>query len=726
MADNENTILTEESESTRIINLSEASEMDAGMYFVTDSSNGTRKVPITKLIDADLEKEYAAAPAKEVGELKEDLEDEVTAREESDTAINTDLARKANIDGAYDSMTVGNAEQLVSNQYIEDKVPYLFRTSGGSADIGNREEDTIVGGTVAWNQLVQNGNFATSQYWEQENASGSKTITASNNELSITVNDTVTSYYQVAVRNTNYYSFPVGHKILLTGEFYFPFDSRAVLRSPDLFGGSGNIMSDTISANTWTKWNAIFASQSESNVRPYYCPGDNTSSFTQGSTWKMKNVMLIDLTLLFGSTIADYIYSLEQATAGSGVAKLKSWGFFAEDYYPYDAGSLKSVESLVSHDMVGFNQWDEQWEVGKYSSSGAKTDSSTQIRCKNAIKVLPSTEYYVFIPYSSTTNGFFACYFYDMNGDYVSSLTTGASTKSNGQSVTIPSGCYEMRFFVSASYGTTYKGDICINLSWSGTRNGEYEPYVKHSYPLDSDLTLRGIPKLDSANELYYDGDIYESDGTVTRKYGIVDLGTLDWSYSSNFSVFKSEDLKSVIGDGLNIKCNKYPTTSSLSSGAIANADKVIGANKFSAQTSGNFAIGTLIVKDTSYTDAATFKTAMSGVYLVYELATPTSEEADPYQTPQIVDDWGTEEYVTESVVPVGHITKYPANLRDKLQHLPNLADDDGFYLIQQVGTQMYLVAFHIPKATGLADGIYALKATVSGGTPTYTWESES
>ena len=73
MADNENTILTEENESTRIINLSEASEMDAGMYFVTDSSNGTRKVPITKLIDADLEKEYAAAPAKEVGDLKEDL-----------------------------------------------------------------------------------------------------------------------------------------------------------------------------------------------------------------------------------------------------------------------------------------------------------------------------------------------------------------------------------------------------------------------------------------------------------------------------------------------------------------------------------------------------------------------------------------------------------------------------------------------------------------------------
>ena len=71
--------------------------------------------------------------------------------------------------------------------------------------------------------------------------------------------------------------------------------------------------------------------------------------------------------------------------------------------------------------------------------------------------------------------------------------------------------------------------DTCVHLTWSGYRNGEYEPYEKHSYPLDSTLTLRGIPKLDANNNLYYDGDTYESDGTVTRKYGIVDLGTR-WS----------------------------------------------------------------------------------------------------------------------------------------------------------------------------------------------------
>ena len=32
---------------------------------------------------------------------------------------------------------------------VEDKVPYNFRKSGGSAEIGNKEIDKIVGGTIA-------------------------------------------------------------------------------------------------------------------------------------------------------------------------------------------------------------------------------------------------------------------------------------------------------------------------------------------------------------------------------------------------------------------------------------------------------------------------------------------------------------------------------------------------------------------------------------------------
>lgn len=99
---------------------------------------------------------------------------------------------------------------------------------------------------------------------------------------------------------------------------------------------------------------------------------------------------------MFGSTIADYIYSLERTTAGAGVAWFRK--LFPNDYYAYNTGELISVKT-----------------------------SAHVIR--------------------------------DVNDNIIG------------------------------------------------------------NYPLDPDLELRGILKLDSNNKLYYDGDEYEPSGTVTRKY---------------------------------------------------------------------------------------------------------------------------------------------------------------------------------------------------------------
>ena len=86
-----------------------------------------------------------------------------------------------------------------------------------------------------------------------------------------------------------------------------------------------------------------------------------------------------------------------------------------------------------------------------------------------------------------------------------------------------------------------------------------------------------------------------------------------------------------------------------------------------------SFSVSTpeVIFKDTAYSNAASFKTAMSGVYLVYELATPTTETADPYQSLQVCDPNGTEEFVSTGIVPVGHEIRYLENLRAKIEGLP-------------------------------------------------------
>ena len=111
---------------------------------------------------------------------------------------------------------------------------------------------------------------------------------------------------------------------------------------------------------------------------------------------------------------------------------------------------------------------------------------------------------------------------------------------------------------------------------------------------------------------------------------------------------------------------------------------------------------------------------ASNNFTVVVELAEPTTETAQPYHSTQWVSDWGTEEFVSTGIVPVGHETRYPANLRDKLQHLPDAASGNGSYLITQTDGQMVLTPFPAPPSTA---GNYVLKATVVNDVATYTWE---
>lgn len=53
------------------------------------------------------------------------------------------------------------------------------------------------------------------------------------------------------------------------------------------------------------------------------------------------HLSVIDLTVMFGSTIADYIYNLEQGEAGAGVAFFKH--MYPDNYYPYNAGTKEGV-----------------------------------------------------------------------------------------------------------------------------------------------------------------------------------------------------------------------------------------------------------------------------------------------------------------------------------------------------------------------------------------------
>lgn len=514
------------------------------------------------------------------------------------------------------------------NTITEDSGVYIERQSGG----GNRELDEIVGGSVVWNQLVQNGNFDTTTNWAAEHAS----ISASNNIMAMQVNEQYGAM-------TQYLSLVENHKYLLTAMIKGDSEFNAF----NIYVTSGVYFSNPTITTSWGLYASVVNYNKESITNRNIRFQDNRASGWDNVYFQ--NVMLFDLTALFGSTIADYIYSLEQATSGSGIAWAKSNGYFTKFYYGYTANKIESV-SVARHITRGVNQWDEQWESGSIDNSGGLVVNPNYIRSKNYINTKPSTNYNFIKPYNIYTKLFY----YGKNNQYISYYElTGQSTTNL---FTTPSDCYYMKF---VQYRTTYNDDVSINYPSTDTSYHAY--HAPHTYPINP-ITLRGIPKLNASNQLYYDGDIYEASGRVTRKYGVVDMGTLEWNYvSGDNSRFTAniDGIKTVTtsDDIANLICTRY-TTTSVNKIYTHDSDKTIGVHN---------SISQIWVYDSAYNDATAFKTAVSGVMLVYELSTPTTEYTSPFEANQIVDANGTEQYIDAGVeagtrdvaIPVGHDTKY-------------------------------------------------------------------
>ena len=621
------------------------------------------------------------------------------------------LDAKANVDGAYEQMTVGNAEQLVSTVGVSDSAPYNFRTTGGSADVGDRMNlKAVVGGTVAWNQRIPNtkGSGTVATVTVTNNGDGSWTLNGTAN---------ANTRYEFATPSIN-----KNHVYLVRGITsgsstfgYFVASNKGVLRDPFIYNA------------TICKFNG---DANQFSFRTY-----------TGATYSdyVVNPQLFDLTAMFGSTIADYAYTLESGTAGAGIAWLKKYGYFTKPYYPYKAAALESVKTSA-HKTVGFNQFDKSTATtGKFIKLDGTLGDSANAFASGFIKAVPNVTYY-FNHIVGTASLNYSFFEYD-EGQYLilaSGAGSGGNSASGGKQATFTTSAntYYIRF--NGSYPVIDTTNV--NLHWDGERDGEYEPYEQHTYALD-DVELRGIPKLDASNNLYYDGDRYLPDGTVTRRYGVVTLdGTQGnpnasafggsannavarWVLGSPAKAISTTEVPSAMCDKL-VPCNA-------SNGGSFNAwkDNSSLVNTFTITADGDKVC--IAIKETSITDNASLNAYLSSnpITIVYELATPTTESADAYTELQICDDFGTEEFVDAATrdfeMPVGHNTVYQSNLRAKLEMTPNSPDGDGLYAVRQSGGintyEEIIFPTELPSAP-TSDGTYRLVCTVADGVATYSW----
>ena len=509
-------------------------------------------------------------------------------------------------DGYYGSLTAGAAENLVGRGSVPAEI--AFRTSGGDQDLGTGSAliTKILGRTEAFNQLVETDSI-TSQ--------GSEITATDNGDGSFTLNGTTTAVDYIKISLQNAIDFIGGNKYLLKSS---EDTSKTFLQVP-----SG------VTSNFTEGIRTAAGSESKSVIWIGIVPDVTLTNF-------VVKPQIFDLTLMFGA-------GKEPATVAAFEA------LHPLPYYNYNAGVLKN-NAATGIKTTGFNQWDEEYEV----------DAQNRVRSKNYIKVIGGSTYYMKMPNTGA-----AIDFYDANYNSVSTIYGVLNNN-----VTVPSGASYIKFVCGAGYGTTYNHDICINLSWSGYRNGEYEPYEEHIL----NLPLDAIPCHDENNNAVvvngldgvgtsYDEAVVEN-GMVTKivkRFAEVDLGDLTYEIQSGYTDVFWAGISGITGTDAGI-CPKY----------VFKADGGILADKEFL-----FANGRIYIKDSAYSDKDVFKAALDGVKLRYELATPLTLTVDePFAASYYVNDFGTEARLPQDTAddpqaPFCAEIQYAMNSVDTLRNLP-------------------------------------------------------
>ena len=516
-----------------------------------------------------------------------------------------------------------------------DTEPYLYRAL--PSNVGNAELDTLVGGTVCFNQLHGSGNWTMSMF------PASATKSYNSTEESLTFSFTIPSegygYLQksISTKKDHVYFASVRIEILSISEgasissLWFRCGTTNAIRGFGAYTTAGYYQ------NTQK-----MTSDGASMLLGF------TGTVGASVTIKISENNLIDLTQMFGGTIANYIDSIERANRFDGVNWFRK--YFPKMFYPYpsDSGTLVSVKTSA-HKITGKNLFDPSIVTsGKYIAADGSVSTDAASGYSELITIEQAT--YIWSGHCGTDGNVASnnkrAHLYDFDGNWIKQLSVTNITKNTDFTISLTIAEPNARYLRLSEWTS----DTNVMLE-KGVEKTTYEAYNGQSYALDSDLELRGIPKLDANNNLYFDGDIYPPSGNVSRKWGYINLGDKTF-YSQSDNVFYCiiSDLKQTYTAGLMMVTNYARRTDLYTN--WGDADKVYG-------TRANY--DRLYFKDTAYSNATTFQNSLSGVYLVYELATETTESADPYTSPQSVSDGGTEEYVDSRTVPmpVGHRSYY-------------------------------------------------------------------
>ena len=388
---------------------------------------------------------------------------------------------------------------------------------------------------------------------------------------------------------------------------------------------------------------------------------------------------LFDLTLMG----LDSVSTVEEAKS-----ELLKRGIDIDQYNPFSEGEIRNTTAsgvkVKYYNLLNINRTQgtlngsdytqgnkQNFEEGKYYNSLSINDyvllntvenikvEGTQITFTTKsyayglcfpLRVIPGKSYNLEItPVLNPHPSYKVIMWYDDSGSYISSTAIIDS-----ESIIAPiNGYWGVILLRSSGDNVTcsYK-DICFHLS---TLRTGYDPYKEPKAISFASTELLGAGEAHDTIEVV-EGDkvagIQRYNLVHVKRVGTVDLGTLNWNYNSTYKRFGASFTNGgAAGGGANTKANIICPIYSNETGNHAYGGPDGGYDKCIS-----LYIATFYICDSSYTDAVAFKTAMSGVILNYELATPTrtviAENLTFEEVSATIEQGGSIETVYETLAP--------------------------------------------------------------------------
>lgn len=254
------------------------------------------------------------------------------------------------------------------------------------------------------------------------------------------------------------------------------------------------------------------------------------------------------------------------------------------------------------------------FEVGTIDSNMGQTQAANN-RVRSGFIFLTEGQYTI-----SSLNGFDTVFdVYDLEKNFIKTESTTA-WNATPHTYTILGDRYVRILFRKSNNSTITLAELTGEQLELGSTATDYEPYQGETYTTTLGQTV-------------YGGSLDMVSGVLTVDRAMIDLGTLNYTYEAFVPRFYSTGIKTSV---------KPPQDNDHEANAISSAYKVTAFERLytTDKLDGTFAVGntgTLNFINRTYTTAADFKSAMSGVQLVYELATPQTIQLTPQQVALLV-----------------------------------------------------------------------------------------